>query len=262
VIVPVFFLIFAVGLLVAYDFYLEPKINTETVLVANNDIEFKKVIERSDVVEMKIRKEHIVKGSFKPYESELVVGKNASINIKKGTQFYADLIDTYDLIPNEKEGEFIAPIPTDWLYAVPGSLRKTYIADFYAFPDSTLSIINELAKEADKNMEKKEKTTDKTKENVIDTNETLDQFVSENNKPILEGIRVSSVKDGANKEVKETTEDKDTATGVISEIEIIADEEILATMREYTAKGYKLFVVYKFERTEKEKEDESVPTIN
>ncbi|MCE0555321.1 hypothetical protein LQK80_37380 [Bacillus thuringiensis] len=63
-------------------------------------------------------------------------------------------MDTYNLIPNEEKGEFIAPIPDSWLFAVPGSLRKTYIADFYLVPDKDQAVIRSLVQDSKEMKEK------------------------------------------------------------------------------------------------------------
>ncbi|MCE0555322.1 hypothetical protein LQK80_37385 [Bacillus thuringiensis] len=44
-------------------------------------------------------------------------------------------------------------------------------------------------------------------------------------KPILQNVRVASVKDNGNKEVTETQEDQQNATGSVSNIEVIADQK-------------------------------------
>lgn len=244
-IVPLLFLLAGAGLLVGWTFYIEPNVNTGKVIVAKRDIPFKAKISKDDVMIKQIQKDNIVNGAYTPSDIELVVGKYASIEIKKGTQVYSDLIDSFDLIPNEEKGEFIAPIPDSWLFAVPGSLRKTFVADFYAIPDKERAVIESLIKEAQTSNDNPEVAKE---EEPVETNQQTDSFVSGANEPILKNVRVSSVKDRANKEVTASEESKDAATGVIANMEIVADSESLTKLRDYTEKGYKLYVVYRYER--------------
>lgn len=246
-ILPFLFLLIGTGILISWTFYIEPNVNTAKVVVAKKDISFKQKIKEGDLLITEVKKDHLVNDSFTSSDLKLIVGKYASIDIKKGTQIYPNLVDTYDLIPNEKEGEFIAPIPDEWLFAVPGSLRRTFVADFYAVPDEDQAVINALLKE-DSHDHEGEQTTETNKDKPVTTDKTTDSVVTNNREPIVKDVRVSSVKDGANKEVKESEESKDNATGIITNMEVIANDEMLSTMREYTEKGYKIYVVYKYER--------------
>ncbi|MEM5680353.1 hypothetical protein AAHB46_12595 [Bacillus paranthracis] len=150
-------------------------------------------------------------------------------------------MDTYNLIPNEEKGEFIAPIPDSWLFAVPGSLRKTYIADFYLVPDKDQAVIRSLVQDSKGNEGKNDKEP-------LKTDEDSDVEVMRLAKPILQNVRVASVKDNGNKEVTETQEDQQNATGSVSNIEVIADQKMLNKLKDYTSQGYKIYVVYKFGR--------------
>lgn len=248
-IIPFLFLIAGAGILVAWAFYVEPNVNQEKVIVAKHDINFKGKIKKEDLLIKEVPKDNLVENAFSPNDINTIIGKNASVEINKGTQIYPNLVDTYDLIPNEKKGEFVAPIPNKWLFAVPGSLRRTYIADFYAIPDKDQAVINALIKESNNSNSDQQKSSDNNGQTQpVKTDEQSDFLVAQNSKPILENIIVSSVKDGSNKEVRETDKSKDDATGVIASMEIIANGETLSKMREYTDKGYKLYIVYKYER--------------
>jgi hypothetical protein len=71
--------------------------------------------------------------------------------------------------------------------------------------------------------------------------------VTQANQPIVQNVRVASVKDDSNKEVTDSTNQNST-TGVVSNIEIIADKDMFAKIKNYTDQGYKIYVVYKFDR--------------
>nr|WP_236768903.1 SAF domain-containing protein [Aeromonas sp. Ne-1] len=229
-----------VGILFGWEFYFKDKIDTVEVIVAKQDITFKDKLTADNLEVKSIRRENAISNYLTPNDVDVVLNKYAAIDIKKGTQLYSKLVDTYNLIPNEKKGEFVAPIPDEWLFAVPGSLRKAFIADFYAIPDEEQQVIQSIvaSDSEDENDSEDKKLTE----------EQVSNLVSKDNKPILQNIRVSSVKDGTNGEVKESTEDTEQATGEISTLEIIANDEILSTLQEYTSNGYKLYVVYRYER--------------
>ncbi|HZH60511.1 MAG TPA: SAF domain-containing protein [Metabacillus sp.] len=245
---PISILIFGVVVVLGFEFYIKPRVNTVPVVVAKQDIPFKSKITKENLTIVNVKKDHIVKNAFTPTDVQMIVGSYAAIHISKGTQIYPNLIDQFDLVPDETNGEFVAPIPTDWLFAVPGSLRKTFIADFYAIPNSEQAAIRTLIKEKEsRNDTKKEQNEGKERE-VIETNDSIDNVVTDEREPVLKNVRVSSVKDRSNREVTEAKEEAQT-TGVISNLEIIATEEMLNTLRDYTEKGYKLYVVYKFQRS-------------
>lgn len=241
VLLPVSMMVLGISTVGSYELVFKDKINTTDVIVAKQDIKFKSEITKDDIQVVSIRKDIAVHDALKPEDVELVLNKHASIDIKKGTQIYSKLVDTYNLIPNEQKGEFIAPIPDSWLFAVPGSLRKTYIADFYLVPDKDQAVIRSLVQDSKENEGKKDKEP-------LETDENSDVEVMRLAKPILQNVRVASVKDNGNKEVTETQEDQQNATGSVSNIEVIADQKMLNKLKDYTSQGYKIYVVYKFGR--------------
>ena len=235
----VLFIAMGVGFVFYFEFVGKDKIDTVEVIVAKDTIDFKQKITSNDLEIKSIRRSTEVEGALSPLHLKSLIGKHASITIGKGTQIYKELIDTYDLVPDETKGEFVAPIPSEWLFAVPGSLRRTYVADIYVIADKEQAAIRSLIKHAE-NADGKESE---------DGNEVVQTNVAPESLPILKNIRVSSVKDGSNKEVVMSEETKE-ASGSVSNLEIIADDVILETIKSYTEKGFRLYVVYKFDRSE------------
>lgn len=231
---------FGVAFVFYFEFELKDKLDTVEVVVAKESIDFKEQITADDLMVKTVRRGNEVEGHVKPLRLETLIGKHASVKIEKGTQIYPELIDTFDLVPDGSKGEFVAPIPKEWLFAVPGSLRRTYYADVYAIGDKEAMMIKQLQEDAKQESAKAE---DEEESEVLVTNVAPDSL------PILENIRVASVKDGSNKEVT-VSEETNEATGTVSALEIIADTEMLETIKTYTESGYKLYVVYKFERGE------------
>lgn len=275
--VPILILVLGIGFVFAFEFYIKDKVNTVDVVVANKNIDFKEKITTDDIEIKSVKKDDQIEESFRPDELESIINTFASIEIKKGTQLYPELIDAYDLIPNEDEGEFIAPIPNTWLFAVPGSLRRSYVADVYVVGNKEQALLESLIKDSEdvnvdetenennknENDEQEELEENEEDDSPLNTDEEIDQVVKEMYKPILTNVRVASVKDGGNQEVTQQPESNnpDSATGNISTLEIIADDEMLSELREYTDRGFQLYIVYKYERGNEAK-DEQIKSQN
>ncbi len=247
IILSVLIIVGGFGAVVAFD-KVKDEVNTTEVIVAKKDIAFKEKIQEEDLEVVGVPSDQVIESSLNPEDMKVALNAHAAIEIPKGAQIHSILLDSFDLIPNEKEGEFIAPIPKDWLFAVPQSLRKSYIADFYVISGDDQRVLNSLS----------DKETKK---------EDLEAAITNDKEPILKDVRISSVKDGSNNEVVTTTSKDAGSTGAISTIEIVANDEILNMLRDYTNKGYKLYVVYSFERSadknqEDKKESESEDTAN
>jgi hypothetical protein len=261
--IPILILVAGGVFLYLWEFHIKNNINTVEVVVAKHNIKFKDKITKNDLVVKHILRDSLVEDSYRPDEMENIIGTYASITINEGTQIYPNLIDNYDLIPNEKKGEFIAPIPDEWLFAVPGSLRRSYVADIYVVGDSDQALIESLIRDSmehdDSNTKNKENTSYEGTDEKLNTDDATDEVIKEKYMPILQNIRVASVKDGSNKEVTkaEGSNSPQSATGTISEIEIIATDEILQKIREKVELGYKLYIVYKFERSSETEKQEN-----
>ena len=244
VVLSVLFVAAGVGFVFFFEFYVSEKIDTVEVVVAKETIDFKTVITEENIQVANVKRGHEVENAIPVTAYESLIGKHASIKIEKGTQIYTDLIDTYNLVPDTSKGEFVAPIPKEWLFAVPGSLRRTFVADVYAISDEEQRIKSQLESAAAEQGDIKESDI---------------QEIAPGTEPILEGIRVASVKDSGNREVRESDETSE-ATGQVAALEIIATDEMLKTLTDNLNDGYKLYVVYKFERSNEVEEDTATDT--
>lgn len=227
-----------IGFLIFFEFYVTDKVDTVEVVRAKETIGFKEKITADNIEIANVKRGSEVENAIPTTSYKSLIGKYASIKIEKGAQLYSDLVDTYNLVPDTTKGEFVAPVPKEWLFAVPGSLRRTYVADIYAIGDEDQKMKKALIAAAEEQEGKKQ-----SKDSVITSD------VKPNTEPILSSVRVASVKDNGNKEVKESQETRE-ATGQVSALEIIATEEMLDTISEAVNDGYKLYVVYKFERSD------------
>lgn len=230
IMIPLLILFSGVAFLFFYNFYLENRINTVAVVVADKNIGFKEQFSAKNLKIERINSDFVVKDAVRGVanlKDSHMLGKLAAINIKKGTQIYPDLIDQNNLIPDESKGEFIAPIPNKWIFAVPGSIRRSYIADFYAVPKE------------DQQPGNKFNNTQANPVNNIDLSGL---------KPILTNVRVAHTKDQANNEVTNVKKgNRYDTTGVVSNIEIIATPEMLNKIRKSTEKGNLLYIVYEYD---------------
>lgn len=236
IIIAVVFLSFGIGFVLVNEFYIKEKVDTVEVVVAKETIDFKKPITEENIEIINVRRGNEIENAVSVSQYRSLIGKYASIKIEKGTQIYTDLIDTYNLVPDTTKGEFVAPIPKEWLFAVPGSLRRTYVADVYAIGDKDRAVVQALTNDAADNADSKGKK-----------NDPIATDITPNSEPILTNVRVASVKDSGNKEVRESEETSE-ATGSVAALEVIATEEMLDTVKKAMNDGYKLYVVYKFER--------------
>lgn len=232
--VALIFILGAVGFVFTFEFYAKEKIDSVEVIVAKESIDFKEVITAENIQIINVRRTHAIENAIPVTAYDSLIGKYASVKIAKGTQLYVDLIDTYNLVPDSSKGEFVAPLPKEWIFAVPGSMRRTFVADIYVIGSKEQMIYRNL----------QEDSTDQGK-----SNEVIKTDVLPSSTPILTNVRVASVKDNNNQEVIESQETNQ-ATGQVANLEIISTEETFETMRKYTDQGYRLYIVYKFERSE------------
>jgi len=253
--VPIIILLAGVAFVVTFEFYIKDKVNTIQVVVAKENIEFKEEITEKDVMIANVKKDNQVQDSFRPDELDYILGKLSAIEIKKGTQLYPDLIDDHNLVPDEKKGEFIAPLPDDWIFAVAGSLRRAYIADIYVVGDDEQVMLESLIKDSKEYADASATKEDNQGEENLssdqkDTQEITEDVIKDRYKPILTNVRISSVKDSSNSEVTESQESPNSATGSISNLEIVSTNKMLQTIQEKTNEGYKLYIVHKFDRVQ------------
>ncbi|GLO68278.1 MULTISPECIES: SAF domain-containing protein [Oceanobacillus] len=225
IILSIIIIIAGFAIVIGFD-TVKGKINQTEVVVANTQISFKDEIKEEHLVVESVPTDQVLEQSFTPEEAEQIIGSYAAIDIPKGQQIHITLLDSFDLIPNKADGEFIAAIPEEWLFTVPQSLRKSYLADFYIIPTDEKKMVESMS------------------------SGEQEQFITNDRIPILQNIRISSVKNSSNSEVETvvTEENTESTTGTISNMEIIANDDILNVLRAATGQGYQLYVVYTLER--------------
>lgn len=223
-------LAFGVGFILFYVYYLDDKVNTSKVVVAVKEIPFKSEI-TTDMIELQDRKTYtIVEQAFTDINQ--VVGYQSSVHIMPNTQMYEGLIDPYNVIPNADEEIF--PIPDKWIYAKPGSLRRTFKIDFYAFKEQE-NVPAFLPVQADPDVEGP----------IVEDFEP--EELLELGEPILENVVVAYAKDSANREVIGLNQEdiRLDASGNITNLDVVLTrEKYNYLLREYIEKGYQLIIAY------------------
>jgi len=206
----------SVGLIVFWETYLDDTINTISVVVAAKNLEKNHVINASDVKIEKVKIEHAVE---KPIiNTRDIIGKETAQYIPKGNQIVSEMVDYYGLEPNKNQ--LIYPIPREWIYSSPGSLRRKDRVFVYPIPDDRL---------------------------IHRNNQQTPLIVHAASEPILKEIVVAFAKDSANQEVKpaSNSDKRIDATGSINNLELVMTEEQYNVLETAFLKGFKFNFAYK-----------------
>lgn len=239
--IPLFLLATGVGFIFAFEFYIKDRVNTVPVVIAASDIAFKEPFSENNLIVTHIKREYLVKDAYQ-HEASLfeLIGSVAAVDIAEGTQLYPALIDSFDLVPDHLAGEFIAPIPNEWIFAVPGSLRRSYLADFY--------LISKEQEKAIRDTLMSYEATNEDEHSFLEVKELPQDVFSLNGsstQPVLENIKVIYTKDSSNREVQTLQDTQLDGTANISNLEIIANHEILNQLKQYAHQGYTFYITYK-----------------
>lgn len=211
---PLLLLILGTSILLVYELYIKEHYNSVQVVVAKDTIEYKEKVEVGHLQEIRVPREQKIGTAYQSIADVMAYGDlHAAIKVEQGTQLYPGVFQQYHLIPSIAQGEFVAPIPRDWLFAVPGSLRRGYVVDFYAIlPQSIDSMPWRLSQV-----------------------------------PILENVRVIHTRDATNKEVRNSPDKELDATANIVALEVLVNEESFALLKQTIDEGFIFYITYKDE---------------
>lgn len=211
---PFFLLLLGTSILLVYEFYIKEHYNTIQVVVAKEPIEYKQRIDLMHLLEIRVPRDQKIATAYQTIEELVSLGDlHAAIKIEAGTQLYPGVFQQYQLVPSIVEGEFVAPIPREWLFAVPGSLRRGYVIDFYAILPQTV--------------------------------DSKPWRLSQS--PILENIRVVHTRDATNKEVRNSPDRELDATANIAALEVLVNQESFSLLKQYIDQGFIFYITYKDE---------------
>lgn len=243
-----------ISFIVTWDLVIKDQIDSERVVVVRPGVDIQKneVITKDKIVVDIREKKDLVPGVILESDLETIIGKDAAHLIQGNSMITDKMVDFEDLVPNEENGEAIRPLNKEMIFAAPGSLRRKDEIDIYFVPKELYEngsaqmyagpVLTEdqLAKQSQQNSPEAQQ---------IEINEN--EIVSLLQKPLLENVKVVYAKDSSNNEVLTTADSKDTnanrldATGRISELEVILNEEqFQLLMEKVLAEKAKLYITY------------------
>jgi hypothetical protein len=207
--------------IVFWEFVFKDRIDSVEVVVvkAGETIQVKEPISKDKITIERRSKKDLIQDVVYSSEFNEILGEDAAQIIVSNSMISKKMIDFDKMIPDESEGEAIRPLPAEWIYATPGSLRRKDRIDIYLIDQELIDKLQ--GKEANKNNEEPVK--------VISDKEEIKSILL---KPILEDVSVIYVKDGSNKEVisQDTNQQSGlqqrlNASGKVSELEVLLNEE-------------------------------------
>jgi len=226
--------------IVSYDLFIKDKALSTEVVVAKERIEKHSEFNRSNLVVERRNKDELVEGYITPEEIGSLYGLDTNVTILENQVISKEYVEFHNLSPDPSKGEAIRPIPSDWIYAMPGSIRRKDIISIYPVRIEEQQSSNNLSIQTvddDQQVMSKE-----------DADNSSPEEVSNRYKPILENVTVSYVKTSSNQEVmseEKSDGERLTATGTASDIEVNITEEQLQTILHYIDQGYKLYISYR-----------------
>lgn len=212
--ISILLIIVSTGLIFLWEFYLNDRLNTTSVVVAAKDIEKNQVIRDSDVKIIRIKSEQAVEHPIT--DPKYIIGLETCQFIAKGNQFVDAMLDRYGLEPNSNQ--LIYSIPKEWIYSSPGSLRRKDRVYIYAIYDEKRKLKEEISPDR--------------------------QIASE---PILKNLVVAYAKDSSNQEVKPAanSEKRLDATGAINNLELVMTQEQYSILERKYLDGFKFNFAYR-----------------
>ena len=260
--------VLTISFILVYDFFIRERIDSEEVVVVKaGETIFKNETITEDKIAIERRpKETLIDGVIKAKDVNKIIGYDASQDIVGNSMISRTMIDYDDLIPDESKGEAIRPIPNEWIYAQPGSLRRKDLVDFYlVYPDGSTNFNNEngpshvsstdedvYTEEDPSDDEDMVYTYDSENEQDGEKSEKIsEENLKMNTKPFLKDVRVVYVKDSGNQEVVSTSGDgKNTnerlnASSEPNNLEVILNEEdFIKLMEEVLGKNARIYITY------------------
>jgi hypothetical protein len=220
----------AAGLVFLWEFYLNDRINTTTVVVAAKDIEKNHVIGSTDVKIIRLKTEQAVDHPIT--DPKAIIGLETSQFVAKGNQFVEVMLDRHGLEPNSNQ--LIYSIPKEWIYSSPGSLRRKDRVYVYAIYDDKRKL-NEVPSNRQDSFGGRSQTV---------VNNTQNIGVRQ---PLLENLVVAYAKDSSNQEVKPAanSEKRIDATGAINNLELVMTQEQYTILENKYLDGFKFNFAYR-----------------
>ena len=122
-----------IGFIIVWDLVIKENIESTEVVVVKPGVIIQKydVIQSKDLLIEKRNRATTIEGYLKSNEIESILGKQAAQTMVGNQIISKRYIDLEDFVPNPEKGEAIRPIPNQWIYALPATLRRKDTIDIY-----------------------------------------------------------------------------------------------------------------------------------
>ncbi len=132
-----------IAFIIVWTSYIAPKIESVEVVVVKPGVVIHKndVIKQEDVVLQNRNHTTLVEGYLTATDIKSITGKQAKQTIIGNEMVSLRYIDIEDFVPDSNKGEAIRPIPNQWIYALPATVRRKDKIDVYLVPDDSKEIV-------------------------------------------------------------------------------------------------------------------------
>lgn len=237
----VFTALSVMAFIVGWEFFFKERIDSAEVAVvkAGQTIQEKEQILPEYITIERRAKKDLIDGIIYAEDANQIIGKDAAQTIVGNSMISTQMIDFDGLVPNASENEAIRPVINDWIYAIPGSVRRKDRIDIYALDKQVIQSLSE----------DKQKINEEG--NVVVVRDNEEESKNEDSvsylEPLLSNVPVIYAKDGSNKEVISQNGQADRLNGSadISELELLLDEVDFKTLTDAVIKeGKRLYITY------------------
>lgn len=129
-----------IGFMILWDLVIKPSIESVEVVVVKPSVVIHKYddISQEHLTISKRNRETLVEGYVKPEDMNILIGQQASQDLVGNQLVSTRYVDFENSEPNPEIGESIRPIPNQWIYALPATLRRKDRIDVYLVPGKVL----------------------------------------------------------------------------------------------------------------------------
>lgn len=126
-----------IGFIIIWDVKIKDQIDSVEVVIVRPGMEIlaNETISKEHLMIEKRKRTSIVEGVIMPGEIDSIIGSYAKHHLIGNSILSARSIDFEGLKPNPYHGEAIRPIPNDWIYAKPSTVRRNDKIDLYLFQE-------------------------------------------------------------------------------------------------------------------------------
>jgi hypothetical protein len=212
----------------------------------NADIKKGTVIKENMLTTIRVEENNLISNPVSNMDE--VLNMAAKQFIPKNAQLNKEFFESPDVILDKNQ--YVARIPSNWLIAIPSSIRRKDIACFYLVDAKSEQQLNNTISQ---------RTNDGKSGQGLNTyiQESPKAIESINSlgKPVVEST-VAYVKDSANREVVTLSKDERfDGSSQVSSIEVIITDQQMDVLSKNAENGYKFIVMYKDNGQESKQED-------